>query len=218
MALWAAAAETGDAGPLFCDESFPADERSLIGVLEHGGNGPDVDLRGLVQAWRRPDELAPAGRSAAVFDLPLKAPPPSVLQGGLGNCHILGALSVLGTRPDLLHKLFGGPARTEAPWAQAESAVAADLRRGLAVVRLYKDGAWRDVTVDTRLPCRARRQGVGEEPAFGACVDGALFWVSLLEKAYVRQGEGKGRAAVRKRVQAIREKDKGRSGNACTAR
>eukprot|EP00291_Cryptomonas_curvata_P014694 CAMPEP_0172154614 /NCGR_PEP_ID=MMETSP1050-20130122/2138_1 /TAXON_ID=233186 /ORGANISM="Cryptomonas curvata, Strain CCAP979/52" /LENGTH=318 /DNA_ID=CAMNT_0012823361 /DNA_START=261 /DNA_END=1213 /DNA_ORIENTATION=- len=31
FALWAAAAETGDAGPLFCDESFPADERSLTG-------------------------------------------------------------------------------------------------------------------------------------------------------------------------------------------
>ncbi len=189
LALWAAAAETGDAGPLFCDESFPADERSLMGALEQGGDGaagPGVDLRGMVQAWRRPQELVPAGRTAAVFDMPLRAPPPSVLQGGLGNCHVLGALSVLGTRPDLLHNLFGGPARTEPAWAQGESAVATDLQRGLAVVRLYKDGAWRDVTVDTRLPSRARRQEGGEEPAFGACVDGALFWVSLLEKAYVR--------------------------------
>jgi hypothetical protein len=182
----------GDVDGLYCDGAFGAHEESLVGMVARAGEVTEVDLRGLVQAWSRPEELAPAGRPAAVFDIPFKAPPASVVQGALGDCHLLGALSVLGTRPDLVQNLFGGPARTEPAWAQGESGVAADLRRGRATVRLYKDGAWRDVTVDTRLPCRAARSGAGLEPAFGTCADGGLFWVPLLEKAYVRAGPGEG--------------------------
>ena len=172
----------GDGG-LWCDEGFGADERRLVGRVMQSGEAAEVDLRGAVTAWCRPEELVPAGCQPAVFDQPFKATPGSVVQGGLGDCHLLGALSVLATRPDLVQNLFGGPARTEPAWAQGESAVAADLRRGLATVRLYKDGAWRDVTVDTRLPARAGRHGAGLEPAFGACADRRLFWVSLVEKA-----------------------------------
>lgn len=51
------------------------------------------------------------------------------LQGELGDCWLLSAIAVCATRPDLLDRVF----------------VRAEPEKGYYVVRLYKDGVWRQV-------------------------------------------------------------------------
>ena len=58
-----------------------------------------------------------------------------VVQGALGTCYLLGALSVVGTRKDLVSPLF----------------VTANLALGLFQVRFFKN-EWLAVTIDDRVP------------------------------------------------------------------
>ena len=90
--------------------------------------------------------------------------PDDVRQGAVGNCWFVGALSILAhQKPHLVKALF--------PFNQDFS------EYGVYLVRLCKDGVWRNVIVDDMLPCNrdarlayttaARRQ----------------LWVPLIEKA-----------------------------------
>ena len=60
-----------------------------------------------------------------------------VVQGGLGNCWFLGAISVISTRLELIDHLFAYCAP----------------KKGLYKVRFYTEGYWHVITVDDRIPC-----------------------------------------------------------------
>lgn len=94
--------------------------------------------------------------------------PGDIVQGALGDCWFLGALSVLGSRPDLLSRVL--PADLGASGA----------RTGKYVFRLFKFGEWHEVTIDDRVPVGA--QG----PIFATSHDHDEVWVELLEKAYAK--------------------------------
>lgn len=83
-----------------------------------------------------------------------------LVQGALGDCWFLSALSVVAQRPDLVRRLL-------LPGKNAHA------------VRLFLDGEWKTVVVDDRFPVK------GSRLAFVACDDGAL-WAPLLEKAYAK--------------------------------
>jgi hypothetical protein len=68
-----------------------------------------------------------------------------------------------------------------------------DPAAGLAAVRVYKDGAWRTVVVDDRLPARRATR----RPLYAVAVDTdrgppddpraqGVMWAALLEKAYAK--------------------------------
>lgn len=134
-----------------------------------------------------------------------------VQQGALGDCYLLGALSVVACRPDLLDQIFGH-------FKLVDSSVThgALMQKGIFTVQMYKDCTWHDVTVDTRIPCcshaRARDASAADAvaerhhsaataastpsaavaesaplvPAFGRCTEAHQMWVPILEKAYAK--------------------------------
>lgn len=77
----------------------------------------------------------------------------------------MSAFSVVALYPALLRKLF----------------VLADPKQGKYIIRLYKDGKWKLVTIDDRIPCN--REGY---PAFGHNTNKSEIWVVILEKAVAK--------------------------------
>jgi len=95
-------ARAGD-GAKFCDDSFPPTD-AAIGA---------PDLEELVECWARPEAfgLSVSGAGTRGVKGPVLYPPggfvSDVQQGALGDCYLLGALSVVACRPDLLDQIFG---------------------------------------------------------------------------------------------------------------
>lgn len=95
-----------------------------------------------------------------------------VVQGKLGDCWFLAALSVLGTRPKLLEKCFW---RTDT-----------FKEYGLYVCRFYKDCSLMYVIIDDRIPVFDTQGKTNGKVVFGQCRDPNELWVPLLEKAYAK--------------------------------
>lgn len=74
-----------------------------------------------------------------------------------------GAMSVVGTRKDLVSALF----------------VTMNPSLGLYQVRFFKN-EWQVVTIDDFVPC------VNKQPVYGRCRDSTEMWVPLIEKAYAK--------------------------------
>ena len=88
-----------------------------------------------------------------------------VVQGQLGNCWFLSALSILANRQDLMNQVI-----------LSKGAIP---EHGKLEFALFIDGYWKLVNVDNYLPCRA---GV---PIF-ARIKANYTYVSFLEKAYAK--------------------------------
>jgi hypothetical protein len=104
--------------------------------------------------------------SAALVLPRADAPPPTPIlsQGALGDAWFLGALATVATRPELLDGL-------------SYDHDTAEFR-----CRFFKDGAWRTVLVDDRVPCFAE----SSVPVFACATAGSDNWVALVEKAYAK--------------------------------
>jgi hypothetical protein len=151
-------------GDVFSDESFPADEVSLWGPSRI----PPPDQR-LFPEWRRPKDF---GTAAKPFDEPLTLfrgdpTPGDVLEGALGDCFFISAVSVLCRRPQLIRQLFISDGLSS---------------EGVYAIRLFLDGRWRVVVIDDMLPCNSQT-GL---PAFGHTHHPGELWLTLLEKAYAK--------------------------------
>ena len=114
--------------------------------------------------------------------------PKDVFQGGVGDCWFLSAVAVLAERADLVQKIIRDT----------------DLSAGKVTFTLFMDGLWRDIFVDTFLPChsgdsikKTNKSGVdkvtdalvidrnGSKLAYSKANHKQL-WVPLLEKAYAK--------------------------------
>lgn len=84
----------------------------------------------------------------------------------MGDCFFLSAASILASSKSahLLSKLF---IKTQY------------FDQGLVAIRFFKDGEWRDVAIDTLIPC------LNGQPVFVRMSDPSEFWMIMLEKAYV---------------------------------
>jgi len=114
-------------------------------------------------------------------------------QGGLGDCWLISAMSVLVTRDELL---IGGRRGMEYDKDMIIDKDIASLlsngvyppifhryrKYGLFVIRIFKDFNWNYVIIDERIPI----DKVTRQPVFGACVDPHEMWVALIEKAYAK--------------------------------
>ena len=136
---------------MFVDAEFPPSDVSLW------GKGVRRCFEQL--EWMRPQEFC----SAKLFDGPLSAPKPcgihSLRQGLLSDCYLVAAIALLARQASLLSRLF----------------VAYEPEDGWLTVRLFFNGKWEEITLDTFLPCYQRR------PAF-AHSDEELYGC-FLEKA-----------------------------------
>lgn len=88
-----------------------------------------------------------------------------VIQGSLGDCWLLGALSLVATRPDKIVEVI--------PFFAID--------QGVFVVRFYRNRTRIDVVVDDLLPCLS-----SGEPVFAHNRGFNEFWVSIVEKAMAK--------------------------------
>jgi hypothetical protein len=117
--------------------------------------------------WLRPPEFVPAGKKPAVFLDGAEAG--DVKQGALGDCWFLSALCCVATRKELLKNLF----------ASTEYA-----SKGIYTIRFFKNGKWKHVNIDDRIPCDSTADP--PRPIYARCVNENELWVMLLEKAYAK--------------------------------
>jgi Calpain family cysteine protease/GRF zinc finger len=114
--------------------------------------------------------------------------PKDIFQGGVGDCWFLSAVAVLAERADLVQKIIRDT----------------DLSGGKVSFKLFLDGLWRDILVDTFLPCQPggsvqKSSKISADKVTDAFVidrDGSRLayskanhkqlWVPLLEKAYAK--------------------------------
>ena len=118
-----------------------------------------------------------------------------VIQGALGDCWFIGALSVLATEDQLLRGSFDKSQNKDGQIDNKEAKAMTSgvyppmfhyLRKyGMYVFRFFKDQGWRYVIVDDRLPCYKKDYG-DKDLVFGRCRSNSEFWVPLIEKAYAK--------------------------------
>ena len=155
--------------------------------------------------WRRFDpprfRLSAEARSMNISASRFR--PSDVRQGAVGDCWLLSALAVIAERADLVDRLVL-PTRGESPCAKAAGdAVAARAHgAGAYFLRLFLDGKWQGLVVDSRLPVRGadtqvlrganaagsrRRKADADEfrPAYSRAA-GNQLWVPLVEKAHAK--------------------------------
>uniref|UniRef100_UPI0037E8312C calpain-12 n=1 Tax=Semicossyphus pulcher TaxID=241346 RepID=UPI0037E8312C len=119
-------------GQLFCDSTFPAEQKS-IGMPE------DADPKKAIK-WQRPKEIS----ENAVF-VEGTTGTTDICQGQLGNCWLLAALSCLTMHPTLFVKVVPPSQSLKKPYA------------GIFHFRFWQYGEWVEVVVDDRLPVREGR-------------------------------------------------------------
>jgi hypothetical protein len=140
----------------FEDPDFPADDTSIYKDPEN----PPEDGPAKPAQWRRLSDIAVA---EALFHG--GATTGDVIQGAVGTCYLLGAMSCVGVIPGLLEHLF----------------VAYDVKAGVYAVRLFIDGDWIYTIIDDQVPCDE-----DGEILYAKCKNPNELWVSLLEKAYAK--------------------------------
>ncbi|KAH3732266.1 CL-2 protein [Pelomyxa schiedti] len=141
---------------ILVDKTFPPVEKSIIGnealqALNH------TRTAGVV--WKRPCQYT---SKPSLFLSGTCAD--DVIQGDLGDCWFLGALATIANRPDLIKQLI----------------VCEHPEMGFYIFRFFKEGAWRLVYIDDRLPTYNNR------PLFATCADLNELWVPMIEKAYAK--------------------------------
>lgn len=146
-----------DLGVTFDDSEFPPTNASLF---PSSPNRPGTNKI----VWKRLYEMFPDGAFATFIRGPEEG---RIVQGTLGDAWFLSALSMLVcTGYENLEKLF----------------VFANPKHGIYQIRFHKDGQWRLVTIDDRIPV----DEATNTPVFSRCRNPAEVWVQLVEKAYAK--------------------------------
>ena len=115
------------------------------------------------------------------------------IQGNLGDCWLISAMSVLATRDELL---TGGRAGMEYDNDMiVDKEIASILSKGvyppifhkfrkigLYVIRIFKNFTWIYVIIDERMPIDKNTK----KPVFGRCRNLHEIWVPMIEKAYAK--------------------------------
>ena len=120
-----------------------------------------------------------------------------VIQGGLGDCWFISALSVLATKDFLLRGEFSEEILEDKVIDSEENSMLSTgvyppifhsfRKKGIFCFRFFKNFKWRYVLVDNRLPCN-KIYNDNQTPVliYGKCRSTNEFWVSLIEKAYAK--------------------------------
>eukprot|EP00112_Aurelia_sp_Birch-Aquarium-sp1_P002218 Seg1238.1 transcript_id=Seg1238.1/GoldUCD/mRNA.D3Y31 product=Calpain-D protein_id=Seg1238.1/GoldUCD/D3Y31 len=141
----------------FVDDSFLPNDKSLV---MSGGKRPMK-----VKQWRRPHEIVTSSGKAVPWVVFRDPRPSDIMQGILGNCWLLSALSVISERPELLEKVL----------------ITRELcREGAYQIRLCRNGKWKVVLVDDLFPCGAKGELVYSQASRNQ------LWVPIIEKAVAK--------------------------------
>lgn len=141
--------------------------------------------------WIHPEKFCTANEKPQFVDN--GAGSNDCIQGELGDCWLISAMSVLVTRDELL---VGGRSGMEYKSDMIVDKEIATLlsngvyppifhrfrNRGIYVIRLFKNFKWIYVVIDDRIPVNKTTL----KPVFGHCTSLHELWVALIEKAYAK--------------------------------
>ena len=181
-------------GEKWVDLDFgPKDDKDVNGnrlSLYFNGEGPKGYRKADDIIWLRPEDYCDE-RAQFIDD---GAGSNDVKQGEIGDCWFIGALSVLATKDELLR---GGASQLKnlGEDCEVDNKLAFGLskgvyppifhfyrKKGIYVMRFFKEFKWRYVIIDDRLPCSKTNR----IPVFGKCTNLHELWVPLIEKAYAK--------------------------------
>jgi len=148
----------------FQDPDFPAEGRSLFIKGEVPAGHVPLEMI----EWLRPEQFVQklaGGKEPELFVNGAEAG--DIVQGNLGDCWFLSALCTVASRKDLLRNLFASEEHGKA-W-------------GIYTFRFFKNGRWKYVTIDDRIPC-----GPTGEPLYARGKEPHEIWPMLVEKAYAK--------------------------------
>jgi len=142
--------------------------------------------------WCRLKDFCPGATPEFLVD---GAESNDVCQGSIGDCWMIGAMSVLATDDRFIRGSFKPDLKNLQKDLTDEEAKGMlsgvypplfhDYRKyGIYVLRFFKNYAWRYVLVDDRLPCNKAYDV--PELIFACCARNNEFWVPLFEKAYAK--------------------------------
>lgn len=167
------------------DEAARAHENELVSALASGSKFEDNDFpangTSLYKNQYQPPKGSPPPKdmvwlrimSGEIADCPDPKTyvggqkPGDVVQGSLGDCWFLSALSVLATRPALVKRLIVSDAHAKS--------------HGIYTLKISKAGKWRYVFIDDRIPCH-----MNAKPLYAKSLDPNETWVMIIEKAYAK--------------------------------
>lgn len=137
--------------------------------------------------WRRPREWAP---KSAFFSGGISSN--DVVQGALGDCWFIGALSTLATRDKLLcgsiRRLTSGDLiKTKLDVIGLSKGVYPPIfhpfaKKGIYCLKFFISAGWRYVIIDDRLCVHKGQNNL----VFAHCLNPDELWVPLIEKAYAK--------------------------------
>ncbi|KAG9299363.1 hypothetical protein G9A89_014011 [Geosiphon pyriformis] len=163
-------------GQNFHDDTFPPEEKSLWRVNR-------LNIQGTVE-WKRVKDIC---KKPHLFVYENGQATPEVVQGVVGNCWLVTALSVLAAHPSLLHKVI--PRWRLQDWVHADDpgfvntgSFFNDIDRhpGIFRFRFYRFGKWVEVVVDDYLPT------VNNHLIYAHARNPNEVWCALVEKAYAK--------------------------------
>lgn len=120
-----------------------------------------------------------------------------VVQGSLGDCWFVSALSVIATKDYLLRGEFSPNILDDGEIDDEENVMLSTgvyppifhsfRKKGIFCFRFFKNFAWRYVIIDDRLPCQ-KIFNKNQTPTllYGKCRSRDEFWVPLIEKGYAK--------------------------------
>lgn len=151
-----ALAQIEETGEQFQDPEFPTDQNSLCGY------SMDFNRRNQMTQFGFQRSSEYFGNEVVVYD---SMAPGDILQGQLGDCYFLAAISSIAEHPERLRRLF---------------LTKTNEGNGLFAVALCLNGVWEEVILDDYAPCTS-----GGQLAFNTSKTHEL-WVVLLEKAWAK--------------------------------
>lgn len=152
-------AKTHANGNKYTDPEMPPGPNAIFGFGERQ-DYTEEELQNY--PWLRPEEFF-KGNDIKIFDTIHSH---DILQGSLGDCYFLAAISSIAEYPHRLERLF------------LSNQYGPD---GVYVLALCVNGLWQDVILDDAFPC----QKYSKAPIFNTSISGEL-WVMLLEKAWAK--------------------------------
>ena len=140
----------------YCDPTFPAVSKSIYGT-------EDSDLPSELTWYRTWDLCFLREESQLFVDGTSNT---DIMQGGIGDCWLLSAFSIVADYPDIMSKII----------LESKS----DPDNGKYVFSIFGKEGPTEVVIDNRLPCFSDSGSL----AFSRSGTSNEMWISLLEKAY----------------------------------
>ena len=143
--------------------------------------------------WYRMDQISPDSDPLFISE---GAESKDVIQGSLGDCWFISALSVLATKDHLLRGEFNKSILEDGIIDEEDNLMLSTgvypplmhsfRTKGIFCFRFFKDFKWRYVIIDDRLPCRKIIKNQIPKLIYARCRSENEFWVPLIEKAYAK--------------------------------